>query len=77
MDEGIRDAEDVFVITELPVTRDIDELMFELFVGIREVAYELFICGGSEVMVASVSTRYKSVTVFNILKAKFQQVMVI
>ena len=66
----MRNAEDVFVVTELPVTRDINKLTFELFVGIGEVAYELFICGGCEVMVASASAGYEGVTVLNVFQTE-------
>ena len=51
----MRDAEDVFIVAELPVTRDIDKLAFELFVCIREVANQLFVCWGCNVMVAPAS----------------------
>ena len=66
----MRNAEDVLIVAEFPVTRDINELAFELFVGIGEMAYELFICRSGEVMVASASARYESVTIFNIFEAK-------
>ena len=66
----MRNAEDVLIVAEFPVTRDINELAFELFVRIGEVAYKLFVGGGCEVMVASASARYESITIFNILKAE-------
>ena len=66
----MRNAEDVLVITELPVARNINILPFELFVCIREVAYEFFVGGGREVMVASTSAGYECITIFDILKTE-------
>ena len=63
-------AEDMLVVAELPITGDINELPFELFVCVGEVTYKLLICGGCEVVVSSASARYKGITVLNIFQTE-------
>ena len=44
-------AEDVFVISELPVARNINKFPFKLFVGVWEVTDQFFWGRGREVVV--------------------------
>ena len=66
----MRNSEDMLVAAKLPITGDINELPFELFVCIGEVTYKLFVCRGCEVMVSSASARYEGVTILYIFQTE-------
>ena len=62
----MRNAEDVFIIAELPISRYIYELSFELFIGVREMAYQFFGGGGCEIVVRHVLPRDECVAVLDV-----------
>ena len=66
----VRNAEDVFIIAELPIARYIHKLSFELFIGIREMAYQFFGSGGCKVVVRHVPSRNECVAVLNVSQTK-------
>ena len=66
VDVCVRNAEDVFVVAELPIFGYIHEFSFELFIGIREMAYQFFGCGGYEIVVRHIPPRNEGVAILNI-----------
>ena len=70
-------AEDMFVISEFLVARDIYKLPFKLFIGVREVANQFFVGGGCKIVIVQSLARDEGIAIFDVLQSKVKVVFLI